>query len=162
MVDTQALAGARPRTFAAVEQPRIVRQRRSSHVDTHLGVGFMPAEGDRKVTEYIGRSGYVGGYRVAVSPDRVNVVKDGVVVADVPVPRGNDRSIDRFLDEAESPQLGWGRLPSGDEILALFDARRPRHGFVVNLSEPGLSGWSELPAPLTSVGVAPERAVPRA
>jgi hypothetical protein len=96
-----------------------------------------------QVVEYVGRSGYVGGYQVVVGEDRVRVLKDGVTVADQPVPLIDGRSIGRFAAEAEDLRIGWGRLPTGDEVIVLFDGRQPRLAYTVNLLDPTLSAWGE-------------------
>ena len=103
------------------------------------------------MVEYVGRSGYVGGYRVVVGEDRIRVLKDGVAVADQPVPPLDGRSIGRFAAEAEDLRVGWGRLPTGEEVIALFDGVRPRLAYAVNLLDPTLSSWGETPAISASV-----------
>ena len=102
------------------------------------------------MTDYIGRTGYASGYRVEIGEDRLVVIKDDVVVAEQPVPLRDGASIGHFAAAAEDLRIGWGRLPTGDEVVVVYDGREPRHGFVVNLTDPGLSGWGEPPAPLTS------------
>ena len=105
------------------------------------------------MTEYVGRSGHIGGYQVVVSEDRIRVLKGGVAVADQPVPPLNGRSIGRFAAEAADLRVGWGRLPTGDEMIAIFDGRQPRLAYTVNLQDPAFSGWGEAPAVSASVGV---------
>ena len=102
------------------------------------------------MAEYLGRTGYAGGYRVVVEEDRIRVIKDGVVVADQTAPPEAGRSPGRFAREAADLHVGWARLPTGDEIVAIFDGRSPRHGFVVNLTDPALGGRGDIPATTTS------------
>lgn len=91
------------------------------------------------MVEYVGRSGYVGGYRVVVGEDRVQVLKDGVAVADQSVPPLDGRPIGRFAAEAEDLRVGWGRLPTGDEVITLFDGHQPRLAYTINLLDPAFS-----------------------
>ena len=114
------------------------------------------------MTDYIGRAGYAGGYRVEIGEDRLVVIKDDVVVAEQPVPLRDGLSIGRFAAAAQDLRIGWGRLPTGDEVVAVYDGREPRHGFVVNLTDPGLSGWGEPPTTMTSAAVGdPDRPRPK-
>ena len=98
------------------------------------------------MAEYIGRSGYVGGYRLVVGEDRVHVVKDGVTILDHPVPRHHGVSIDQFVAQAKDLRVGWGRLPTGHEVIALFDDADHDLGYVIDLTDEALSGWGEVPA----------------
>ena len=94
--------------------------------------------------EYLGRSGDVGGYRLEVEDDRLRVLKEGVVVLDHVVPPHAGRSIGRFVAEAGDLRLAWGRLPVGDEAIAISDAAAGTDealSYVVNIGDPGLSGW---------------------
>ncbi len=95
--------------------------------------------------EYIGRSGYVGGYRLLVSDDRIRVIKDGVPVVDHLVPPLDGASIRDFVAGAERLRAGWGRLPTGDEVVSVFDDGDRHLGYVVDLTDETLSGWGEPP-----------------
>jgi len=94
--------------------------------------------------EYLGRTGDVGGYHLEVGEDRVRVLKDGVAVLDHAVPPHGGRSIGRFVAEAGDLRLAWGRLPEGDEVIAISDAAAGTDEaltYVVNISDEALSGW---------------------
>lgn len=94
--------------------------------------------------EYLGRSGDLGGYRIEVGEDRVRVLKDGVVVLDHAVPPHGERSIGAFVAGAAELRLAWGRLPDGDEMIAISDAAAAAEGapsYVVNITDEDLSGW---------------------
>ena len=95
------------------------------------------------MTEYIGRSGYVGGYRLVVGEDRVHVVKDGVTILDHPVPPHQGVNIGQFVAQARDLRVGWGRLPTGDEVIAVFDDANHGLGYVIDLTDETLSGWGE-------------------
>ncbi len=97
------------------------------------------------MVEYIGRSGYVGGYRLLISDHRIQVTKDGVPVVDHLVPLLDGASIGDFVAGSERLRAGWGRLPTGDEFVAVFDDADRHVGYVVDLTDEGLSGWGEPP-----------------
>ena len=98
------------------------------------------------MTEYIGRSGYVGGYRLVVGEDRVHIVKDGVTILDHPVPTHQGVNIGQFVAQARDLRVGWGRLPTGDEVIAVFDDANHDLGYLIDLTDEALSGWGEPPA----------------
>lgn len=98
--------------------------------------------------EYVGRSGDAGGYQVEIGDDRVRVLKDRVEVFGRPVEPHAGRSIGEFVAAAGRLHLTWGRQPEGDEVVAISDAADQRENaprFVVNVSDPDLSGWSTVP-----------------
>ena len=97
------------------------------------------------MVEYIGRSGYVGGYRLVVGENRVQVIKDGVVL-DHPVPARRGVDVGGFVARARDLRVGWGRLPTGDEVIAVFDDADHDLGYVIDLTDEALSGWGEVPA----------------
>jgi hypothetical protein len=98
--------------------------------------------------DYVGRSGDVGGYQVEIGDDRVRVLKDRVEVFGRPVKPHGGRSIGAFVADAGKLHLTWGRQPEGDEVVVISDADDPRPDaprFVINVSDPDLSGWTTVP-----------------
>ena len=94
--------------------------------------------------EYIGRSGYLGGYRLLVGGDRVRVLKEDVVILDHQAPPYDSLSIGQFVAQAEDLRLAWGRLPDGDEVIVVSDAAQGTDvglSYTINIRQEALSGW---------------------
>ncbi|MDP9370673.1 MAG: hypothetical protein M3Q03_20805, partial [Chloroflexota bacterium] len=127
----------RCRTLAGVDRAHDRNGAGDRHACPELEVMAM--------VEYIGRSGYVDGYRLLVSDHCIQVTKDGVPVVDHLVPPLDGASIGDFVAGAERLRAGWGRLPTGDEVVAVFDDADRHLGYVVDLTDETLSGWGEPP-----------------
>ena len=98
--------------------------------------------------DYVGRSGDVGGYQVEIGDERVRVLKDRVEVFGRLVEPHAGRSIGEFVAGAGKLHLTWGRQSEGDEVVVISDASDPREDaprFVVNVTDPDLSGWTTVP-----------------
>ena len=94
--------------------------------------------------EYAGRSGDVGGYQVEIGENDVRVLKAGVEVVRRQVEPHAGRSLADLVAAARQPRLNWGRLPEGDEVIVISDAAGDHDdalSYVVNISDPALSGW---------------------
>ncbi len=104
--------------------------------------------------DYVGRSGDVGGYQVQIGDDQVRVLKDRIEVFGRPVEAHQGRSIGEFVAAAKKLHLTWGRQPEGDEVVVISDAGDPRETaprFVINITDPDLSGWTTVPGLIPGV-----------
>ena len=103
--------------------------------------------------DYVGRSGDVGGYQVEIGDHRFRVLKDRVEVFGRDIEPHDGRSIGQFVATAGKLHLTWGRQPEGDEVVVLpaaADASETALRFVINVTDPALSGWT------TTSGLVPD------
>jgi len=85
--------------------------------------------------EFLGISGAVAGYEVAITGDRVLVFSDGKCVRDH-VADG----LGRFVRKpGRTIRLGWART-ADYEIVHVYD-KRDGFGYALNLTVPDLSEW---------------------